>query len=59
LLRNLLSISPDHSPFALRSPQFDLAAEDIPAFGFAVFAKVPFLELPLVLAFAVAELATI
>ena len=58
LLRNLLSISPDHASLALRSSQCDLAADDVPALSFAVLAKPPFLKLPLVLAFTVAVLAT-
>jgi hypothetical protein len=58
LLRNLLSVSPDHTPFALLLPPCDLAANDVPALSFAVLAEAPFLELPLVLALAVAVLVT-
>jgi hypothetical protein len=58
LLRNLLPISPDHASLALRPSQSDLAADDIPALSFGVLAKPSFLELPLVLAFTVAVLAT-
>jgi hypothetical protein len=54
LLRNLHSIFPDHSLFALRLPKSDLTADNIPALSFTVFAKAPSLELPLVLALAVA-----
>jgi hypothetical protein len=57
LLRNLLSISPDHTHFALPLPQCDLATDDLPRLGCAVFAKLPFCKLPLVLAFSVVILA--
>lgn len=54
LLGNSLSIFPNHSLFALHLPKSDLTADDIPALRFTVFAEAPFLELPLVLPFAVA-----
>jgi hypothetical protein len=57
LLRDFLSISPDHTHFALPLPQCDLATDDLPRLSCAVLAKAPFLELPLILAFPAAKLA--
>ena len=53
-LRNLHSIFPDHILLALHLPKSDLTADDIPSLSFTVFAEAPSLELPLVLALAVA-----
>lgn len=58
LPRNFLSISPDNALLPLLFALRELEVDNAPGCSFAVFAESPLLELPLVLAFAVAVLAT-
>ena len=51
LLLNMLPRFVDCTRFALFLPFLDLAVNDLPSCGSAVFAEAPFLELTLVLAF--------
>jgi hypothetical protein len=57
LPRNFLATFADHAHLASLLTLCDFAVDSSPAYCCTVLAEAPFLELPLVLAFAVARLA--